>query len=58
MKPMCAKCVKPVCNPEIKANETPSLDNAPSFCPMKLMPQVIAKAISEYDSPNVREFAR
>ena len=58
MKPMCAKCVKPVCNPEIKANETPSLDNAPSFCPMKLMPQVIAKAISEYDKSDVKEFAR
>jgi len=58
LKSMCAKCVKPVCNPEIKANETPSLDNAPSFCPMKLMPQVIAKAISEYNRPNVREFAR
>ena len=58
MNPMCAKCVKPVCNPEIKATEVPSLDNAPSFCPMKLMPQVITKAVSEYDKPDVKEFAR
>jgi len=36
----------------------PSFDKAPDFCPMKLMPEVIEKAISEYDKPEVKEFAR
>ena len=31
----------------LKANEEPPLDEAPAFCPMKLMPEVIAKAIAE-----------
>jgi uncharacterized metal-binding protein len=58
LDPTCAKCVKPVCSPEIKADEQPSIDGAPSFCPMRLMPQVIAKAVSEYDDPKTKEFAR
>lgn len=58
LKPTCAKCLKPVCNPEIKASETPSIDDAPSFCPMKLMPDVIARATVEYDKPDVKDFAR
>ena len=56
--PMCVRCTKEVCTPPIKANEVPSTDDAPPFCPMKLMPVVIEKADSEYDKPEVKEFAR
>jgi uncharacterized metal-binding protein len=54
----CARCVKRVCYPSIKANEVPPIDNVPAFCPMKLVPEVIEKAISEYDNAEVKEFAR
>jgi len=56
--PMCAKCPTVVCMPSIKTNEKSSLDKAPNFCPMRLMPEVINRAISEYDKPEVGEFAR
>jgi len=56
--PVCAKCPSFACSPPIKADEVPSLDKAPDFCPMKNMPDVIEKAICEYDNPEVREFAR
>ena len=56
--PVCAKCPTVACTPPIKTDEVFSLDKAPDFCPMKLMPEVIAKAISEYDKPEVKEFAR
>ncbi len=56
--PVCAKCPTVACSPSIKADEMPSLDRAPDFCPMKLMPEVIEKAIAEYDRPEVKEFAR
>ena len=56
--PVCARCTKVVCFPMLKTNEEPPLAEAPAFCPMKLMPEVIAKAIAEYDKPEVREFAR
>ena len=56
--PVCAKCPIVACSPSIKADELPSFDRAPGFCPMKLMPEVIEKAISEYDKPEVKEFAR
>ena len=56
--PMCARCQKSVCSPRIKANEKPPIDEAPAFCPMKLMPEVINKSLAEYDKPEVGEFAR
>ena len=56
--PRCARCGSVVCSPSIKADEVPSIDDAPVFCPMKVMPEVIEKAVSEYDKPEVREFAR
>ena len=56
--PVCAKCPTMVCYPLIKAHEVPSLDKAPAFCPMKLMPEVIEKVVSEYDKPEVKELAR
>ena len=56
--PTCTKCTTVVCSPAIKAGEVPSFDKAPNFCPMKIMPEVIDKAISEYDKPEIKEFAR
>ena len=58
--PMCARCTKKVCLPPalIKANEEPPLDEAPAFCPMKLMPEVMEASLSEYDKSEVHEFAR
>ncbi len=58
--PQCAKCPTKVCeNWGQKADaQPPSLEKAPNFCPMKLMSDVFAKAMSEYDKPEVKEFAR
>ncbi len=57
--PRCADCVTKVCeNREGKAGDTPSLEKAPAYCVMKLMPQALAEAMVEYDKPEVREFAR
>ena len=58
MSPVCTKCSTFACAPSIKANERPALDPAPNFCPMKCMPEVIEKALAEYDKPEVKEFAR
>jgi uncharacterized metal-binding protein len=38
--------------------ELPNLEKAPAYCPMKLMPDVISEAMTAYDEPAVREFAR
>jgi uncharacterized metal-binding protein len=56
--PACTKCPTSACTPLIKANEQPDIDKAPNFCPMKSMPEVLEKALAEYDKPEVREFAR
>ncbi len=56
--PTCAKCPAGACEPRVEAGEKLSLDKSPNFCPMKLMPDVIEKALSEYDKPDVGEFAR
>ena len=56
--PQCARCAKVVCAPVIKDDAKPEIDEAPDFCPMKTMPEVIAKAIEEYNKPEVKEFAR
>jgi len=56
--PVCARCTRVVCYPQLKSGEEPSIDDAPAFCPMKLMPDLIEKATAEYDRPEVREFAR
>jgi len=55
---MCAKCPTEVCRPVNNANEKPDLNTAPNFCPMKVMPDAINRAMSEYDRPDIREFAR
>ncbi|MFC1871799.1 DUF1847 domain-containing protein [Chloroflexota bacterium] len=56
--PACAKCPTVVCRPSMSAEDEFSLDKAPSFCPMKVMPEVIEKALLEYDKPEIKEFAR
>ena len=38
--PVCARCPKVVCFPMLKANEEPPINEAPAFCPMKLIPEV------------------
>jgi len=55
---MCAKCPTEVCRPVSNADEKPDFNTAPNFCPMKVMPDVIHRAMSEYDRPDIREFAR
>jgi len=57
-KPVCAKCPTTVCQPPIKTDETPPLDKAPNFCPMINMTDVMQRAMTEYDKPEVKEFAR
>jgi len=57
--PRCAQCPTRVCeNRGGKAGDVPSLEKAPAFCPMKLMPEAYAAALTEYDKPKVKEFAR
>jgi len=58
LHPTCARCAKGVCDPDIKANEVPPIGEAPRFCPMRLSPELIDKAITEYDKTEVQEFAR
>ena len=58
--PRCARCPAKACeNRGGKSSDgPPSLEKAPAFCPMKLMPEAYTAALSEYDKPEVREFAR
>jgi uncharacterized metal-binding protein len=56
--PMCARCAKRVCQPFINASEKPNVDNAPDFCPMKLLPDLIENVAFEYEKSEVSEFAR
>jgi uncharacterized metal-binding protein len=57
--PRCAHCPTRICeNRGGKAGESPSLEKLPSFCPMKLIPEEYAAALTEYDKPEVKEFAR
>jgi uncharacterized metal-binding protein len=58
LNPACARCTRVVCYPQIKSGEEPPVDEAPAFCPMKLVPEVMEKAAGEYQRPEVREFAR
>jgi uncharacterized metal-binding protein len=58
--PTCARCPTRVCESWGRkvSDGPPSLEKAPAFCPMRLMPEVITGALSEYDKPEVSEFAR
>jgi uncharacterized metal-binding protein len=55
----CAKCPGKICYPFAGVNDPlPSFEEAPEFCPMRRMPEVIESAGRRYDSANIREFAR
>lgn len=56
---MCAKCNGVACYPRIKMGEPlPPLEDAPEFCPMRNHEETINRGMTEYEKPNVREFAR
>jgi uncharacterized metal-binding protein len=56
---ICAKCPNKVCYPRIGVNDPmPDLEEAPTFCPMRRMPELLEKVKSEYEKENIREFAR
>ncbi len=50
-KTECAKCTKVVCGSKESAQ-------GPSNCPTKTKQDIIQQALTEYDKPEVREFAR
>ena len=58
--PRCARCPTRVCENRggKAAGGPPTLEKAPAFCPMKLVPEAYPAAMSEYDKPAVKEFAR
>ncbi len=58
LHPMCAKCGRVACSPVIGIDQAPDIDEAPPFCPMRSVPDLIDAAVSEYDKPEVRELAR
>lgn len=60
MYPMCTQCPTRICENRggKAADGPPSLEKAPAFCPMKLMPEVYTAAQAEFLKPEVKEFAR
>ena len=56
--PQCSKCPSVVCSPPIGATARAPLTEAPAFCPMKNEAGVLKKALSEYQKPRIKEFAR
>ena len=56
--PNCARCPVEACVLPIKVNDELSIEKAPNFCPMKVMPDVIERALLEYDRPEIKELAR
>jgi uncharacterized metal-binding protein len=58
LSPLCSKCPTGACSPPMGSTEKPDLDKSPAFCPMRNLPEVMAKAMDEYRKPDVREFAR
>jgi uncharacterized metal-binding protein len=55
----CVKCPGTTCAPSIGANDPmPPLEEAPPYCPMRSLPDVMEAVASEYQRADVREFAR
>ena len=55
----CAKCSGVHCYPDLKMEDPlPSLDETPVFCPMRRFQDTIGDVATEYERPEVREFAR
>lgn len=58
-KSACAKCNGNSCYPILNVNEPlPTLDKAPTFCPMRRFPEVMEKATTQYERQEIREFSR
>jgi len=56
---MCEKCPGKTCFPILKSTDPmPPVDEAPPFCPMRRFPQLMKQVESEYERPEIREFAR
>jgi uncharacterized metal-binding protein len=58
LSPKCTECPSKVCCPPMGAAEPLPLEKAPNFCPMKVSPEVMQRALIEYQKPDVKEFAR
>jgi uncharacterized metal-binding protein len=58
MSPRCSQCPTKTCTPSMGSEEKPDLNKAPDFCPMTEMKDVLSQALSEYQKPEVKEFAR
>ena len=58
--PLCARCPVAVCETRGRklSDGPPNFEEAPAFCPVRLMPEVISEAIAEYEKPEVGGFAR
>ena len=58
--PRCALCAVKLCenNGAPASAEKPSLEKAPPFCSMKLMPDVFDESLGEYDKADIGDFAR
>ncbi|MFP4226029.1 MAG: DUF1847 domain-containing protein [Desulfobacterales bacterium] len=55
----CAKCAGKICYPFAGVDdELPSFDEAPEFCPMRRMPDIINAANTRYEKTSIHEFAR
>ena len=55
----CVKCPGTTCAPVSEASDPmPPLEEAPSYCPMRRLPEVMQEVGSEYERGEVREFAR
>jgi uncharacterized metal-binding protein len=55
--PQCAKCPTAACSPPIGAS-TMDTGKAPDFCPMLNSKETMEQSLSEYEKPEVKEFAR
>jgi uncharacterized metal-binding protein len=56
--PQCARCSGIFCYPNIAADQNPSFDEAPSFCPTRLKTDIIEASLRQYEDEDLREFAR
>ncbi len=55
----CAYCDGATCYPHANLNDAlPSIEKAPAACPMRLYSDVIRNGITNYQMPNIQEFAR
>jgi len=56
---LCAKCPGTVCYPLAAVGQPlPPIEEAPDFCPMRRLPEVMRAVGKEYEKPGIRAFAR